>query len=239
MTTNASARQAMPPSRNASGVDPPPTAATPVTFSSIAMPGAITDTEIAMASHRRSEPCASSPVRGPGYQVGVGLGHVVFLSFGGRHHLRSAAGVWDNAAAPSPSGIRTVLDVRGGNRRPAACSRGRSASAGTADGPGGRGMPSSSPRRGTRYRAGSRNRGSAPRSGPCRSRHLVISPISLGQEATMARISRGLVRAELAREAEQHDVLQGHHGSCFRCTTTARGSPVVSRTRSTHASPSR
>src|SRR5690349_15340236 len=73
MTTKASARQAMPPSRNASGVDPPATAATPVTLSSIAMPGAITDTEIAMASHRRSEPCASSPLSAPGIRSGLVL----------------------------------------------------------------------------------------------------------------------------------------------------------------------
>jgi hypothetical protein len=63
MTTNASARQAMPPSRNASGVEPPLTAATPVTLSSIAMPGAITETEIAMASHRRSVPWATGRYR--------------------------------------------------------------------------------------------------------------------------------------------------------------------------------
>ena len=50
----------MPPSRNASGVEPPADDATPETFSSIAMPGASTDTEIAMASQTLSEPCASS-----------------------------------------------------------------------------------------------------------------------------------------------------------------------------------
>src|SRR5580692_6025672 len=60
MTTKASARQAMPPSRNASGVEPPLVAATPETLSSIAMPGASTDTEIAMASGSRSEPRASA-----------------------------------------------------------------------------------------------------------------------------------------------------------------------------------
>ena len=60
ITTNASARQAMPPSRNASGVEPPATIDTPDTLSSIAIPGAITDTEIAMASQILSEPWASS-----------------------------------------------------------------------------------------------------------------------------------------------------------------------------------
>src|SRR5579875_1076240 len=62
MTTNASARHPMPPSRNASGVEPPLTAATPDTLSSMAMPGASTETEIAMASGRRSAPWASSPL---------------------------------------------------------------------------------------------------------------------------------------------------------------------------------
>src|ERR1700691_3122268 len=59
MTTKASARQAMPPSRNARGVEPPLVAATPETLSSIAMPGASTDTEIAMASGSRRVPRAS------------------------------------------------------------------------------------------------------------------------------------------------------------------------------------
>src|ERR1700727_2599360 len=54
MTTKASARQAMPPSRNANGVEPPLVAATPETLSSIAMPGATTGTqnEIAQGSAR-------------------------------------------------------------------------------------------------------------------------------------------------------------------------------------------
>src|SRR5580700_6744532 len=66
MTTKASARQAMPPSRNANGVEPPLVAATPETLSSIAMPGASTDTEIAMASGSRRVPRASSlPVATP------------------------------------------------------------------------------------------------------------------------------------------------------------------------------
>src|SRR6185312_16827376 len=59
MTTKASARQATPPSRNARGVEPPLVAATPETLSSIAMPGASTDMEIAMASGSRSVPRAS------------------------------------------------------------------------------------------------------------------------------------------------------------------------------------
>src|ERR1700679_3373060 len=59
MTTKASARQAMPPSRNARGVEPPLVAATPETLSSIAMPGASTDTAIAMASGGRRVPRAS------------------------------------------------------------------------------------------------------------------------------------------------------------------------------------
>ena len=41
----------MPPSRKASGVDPPATTATPGTLRSIAIPGAMTDTEMATASH--------------------------------------------------------------------------------------------------------------------------------------------------------------------------------------------
>src|SRR5580692_12410640 len=63
MTTKASARQAMPPSRNARGVEPPLVAATPETLSSIAMPGASTDTEIAMASGNRRVPRASASAR--------------------------------------------------------------------------------------------------------------------------------------------------------------------------------
>src|SRR5215467_8062966 len=85
MTTNASARHATPPSRNASGVDPPATAATPVTLSSIAMPGAITDTEIAIASQRRSDPCASSPVAAPGIRSGLVLAIVAVLSMSFGH----------------------------------------------------------------------------------------------------------------------------------------------------------
>src|SRR5450755_709995 len=80
MTTNASARQATPPSRNASGVEPPLTAATPDTLRSIAIPGASTDTEIAMASQSRSEPCASSPVAAPGIRSGLVLAMFPFLS---------------------------------------------------------------------------------------------------------------------------------------------------------------
>src|SRR5215469_3851990 len=80
MTTKASARHATPPSRNASGVDPPATADTPLTFSSIAIPGAMTDTEIAMASQRRSEPCASSPVAAPGIRSGLVLAMIAVLS---------------------------------------------------------------------------------------------------------------------------------------------------------------
>ena len=80
MTTNASARQATPPSRNASGVEPPATAETPLTLSSIAMPGAITDTEIAIASHRRSEPCASSPLPAPVIRSGLVLAMAPVLS---------------------------------------------------------------------------------------------------------------------------------------------------------------
>src|SRR5450432_4059202 len=80
MTTNASARQPTPPSRNASGVEPPATAATPDTLSSIAMPGASTDTEIAMASHSRSEPCASWPLAAPGIRSGLVLAIFPLLS---------------------------------------------------------------------------------------------------------------------------------------------------------------
>ena len=82
ITTKASARQAMPPSRKASGVEPPATAATPVTLSSMAIPGAITDTEMAMASQSRSEPCASSPLPAPGIRSGLVLAMAPFLSFG-------------------------------------------------------------------------------------------------------------------------------------------------------------
>ena len=53
----------MPPSRNAKGVEPPLVAATPETLSSIAMPGASTETEIAMASGSRSVPRASASAR--------------------------------------------------------------------------------------------------------------------------------------------------------------------------------
>jgi len=102
----------MPPSRNASGVDPPLTRATPLTFSSIAMPGAITDTEIAMASIRRSEPCASSPVAAPGIRAGSVLAMSCSSHLGGRHHLRSVAGVLDKVAAPSFSGISTEPESR-------------------------------------------------------------------------------------------------------------------------------
>src|ERR1700722_3437947 len=63
MTTKASARQAMPPSRNANGVEPPLVAATPETLSSIAMPGASTETEIAIASGSRRGPRASASSR--------------------------------------------------------------------------------------------------------------------------------------------------------------------------------
>ena len=59
MITNARARTPMPPSRNASGVDPPATIATPGTLRSMAMPGASTDTEIATASQVLSAPRAS------------------------------------------------------------------------------------------------------------------------------------------------------------------------------------
>src|ERR1700735_762073 len=71
MTTKASARQPTPPSRNASGVEPPATAATPDTLSSMAMPGASTDTEMAMASQSRSEPWASSPLAAPVIRSGL------------------------------------------------------------------------------------------------------------------------------------------------------------------------
>jgi len=40
-------------------VEPPLTPATAEVFSSIAIPGASTDTEIAIASQIRSDPCAS------------------------------------------------------------------------------------------------------------------------------------------------------------------------------------
>src|ERR1700684_4623158 len=63
MTTKASARQAMPPSRNAKGVEPPLVAATPDTLSSIAMPGASTETEIAIAAGSRRVPRASASSR--------------------------------------------------------------------------------------------------------------------------------------------------------------------------------
>src|SRR6185437_1956323 len=72
----------MPPSRKASGVEPPATNATPVTLSSMAIPGAITDTEMAMASQSRSEPCASSPLPAPGIRSGLVLAMAPFLSFG-------------------------------------------------------------------------------------------------------------------------------------------------------------
>src|SRR5262249_60468823 len=85
--TYANARQAMLPSRNASGVEPPATAATPVTLSSIAMPGAITETEMAMASHRRSVPWASSPVPAPGIRSGLVLAITCSSHSGCRHHL--------------------------------------------------------------------------------------------------------------------------------------------------------
>src|ERR1700728_1542651 len=85
MTTKASARQAMPPSRNARGVEPPLVAATPETLSSIAMPGASTDTEIAMASGSRRVPRASwLPVATPDSERVWAMGRVPF----------TAAGVW-------------------------------------------------------------------------------------------------------------------------------------------------
>ena len=75
----------MPPSRKASGVEPPAATATPDVLSSIAMPGAISDTEIAMASHRRREPCASSPVAAPGIRSGLVLAMGSLPSFGHEH----------------------------------------------------------------------------------------------------------------------------------------------------------
>src|ERR1700685_3585983 len=80
MTPKARGRQPMPRTRNASGVEPPATAATPDTLSSIAIPGASTDTEIAMASQSRSEPWASSPVAAPGIRSGLVLAMFPFLS---------------------------------------------------------------------------------------------------------------------------------------------------------------
>src|SRR6202035_5433635 len=83
MTTKASARQAMPPSRNARGVEPPLVAATPETLSSIAMPGASTDTEIAMASGSRSVPRASASVRATlGPELIWAMGGVPFSRIG-------------------------------------------------------------------------------------------------------------------------------------------------------------
>jgi len=70
----------MPPSRKANGVEPPATADTPLTFSSIAIPGAMTDTEIAIASQRRSDPCASSPAAVPGIRSGLVLAMIPVLS---------------------------------------------------------------------------------------------------------------------------------------------------------------
>ncbi len=61
MTTNPRVRQATPPSTNDSGVEPPATPATPPVLSAMAMPGASTDTLMAMASDVRSEPRASCP----------------------------------------------------------------------------------------------------------------------------------------------------------------------------------
>src|SRR5882724_656488 len=106
MTTNASARQPTPPSRNASGVEPPLTAATPDTLRSMAMPGASTDTEMAMASHSRSEPCASSPVAAPGIRSGLVL--AIFCvpltaarPVGGPYGRASGAGLRDSVS-PGP-----------------------------------------------------------------------------------------------------------------------------------------
>src|SRR4051812_7607920 len=61
MTTKASARQPIPPSRVDSGVDPPATAATPPVLSCMAMPGESTETLIAIASMVRNCPLASWP----------------------------------------------------------------------------------------------------------------------------------------------------------------------------------
>src|ERR1700729_3054936 len=98
MTTKASARQAMPPSRNARGVEPPLVAATPETLSSIAMPGASTDTEIAMASGSRSVPRASwLPVATPDSERVWAMGRVPF----------TAAGVWAGRPAGYGSGAVT------------------------------------------------------------------------------------------------------------------------------------
>ncbi len=77
MITNASAMTPMPPSRNASGVEPPATSATPGTLRSMAMPGASTDTEMATASQVLSAPRASvlAPsvtTAGPAAEVGNG-----------------------------------------------------------------------------------------------------------------------------------------------------------------------
>src|ERR1700761_107967 len=84
MTTKASARQAIPPSRNARGVEPPLVAATPETLSSIAMPGASRDTEIAMASGSRSVPRGSSlPVATPSSERVSAMGDVPFKAAGG------------------------------------------------------------------------------------------------------------------------------------------------------------
>src|SRR6201996_6234507 len=83
MTTKASARQAIPPSRNARGVEPPLVAATPETLSSIAMPGASTGTEIAMASGSRSVPRASSlPVATPSSERVSAMEDVPFTAAG-------------------------------------------------------------------------------------------------------------------------------------------------------------
>src|SRR3954470_21712803 len=58
MTTKASARQPIPPSRVDSGVEPPATAATPPVLSCMAMPGERTETLIATASMVRNWPLA-------------------------------------------------------------------------------------------------------------------------------------------------------------------------------------
>src|SRR6185312_12031920 len=95
MTTKASARQATPPSRNARGVEPPLVAATPETLSSIAMPGASTDMEIAMASGSRSVPRASlSAVATLGPELIWAMGGVPFTAAGGAagHMATSGSG---------------------------------------------------------------------------------------------------------------------------------------------------
>src|SRR5215813_3735320 len=209
MTTNARARQAIPPSRNASGVEPPATAATPVTLSSIAIPGAITDTEIAMASHKCSEPCASSPVAAPGMRSGLVLAMSggPLNSFGHEDGVivqdvvegeRCAFVVNDPIIEPNVHGMRSI-GVHGFHVG--------------------------------KFGVEQVTVATVPRAGDVR------AEAAFGHEADLLGPGpnhlphfRDLFLSQLAREAEQHDVLQSHRGSLVFARVGR-----ISRTRSTRA----